>query len=58
MKTLLHERNTARPLGGSAVPREILGSVLPGSAITPASGSRLRPRLQGRTVPGGAIRLW
>ncbi len=45
MKTQLHDRNTARPLGGSAVVRETLGSVLPGSAIVPVSGGCLRPRL-------------
>ena len=44
MKTQLHDRNTARPLGGSAVIRESLGSVLPGSAILPVAGGRLRPR--------------
>ena len=57
MKTMLHNRNTARPLGGSAVLREILGSVLPGSAITPASGSRPRPRTLAPAVFGDAIRF-
>ena len=55
MKTLLHDRNTTRPLGGSRVLRENLGSVLPGSAITPASGGRLRPRLRAATIRIGAI---
>jgi hypothetical protein len=57
MKTLLQDRNTARPLGGSAVLREILGSVLPGSAIAPVSSGRFRPRLNATVIRGVAIRL-
>ena len=57
MKTLLHDRNTARPLGGSAVIREILGSVLPGSAIAASAGSRLHLRMPATATPVGAIRL-
>ncbi len=57
MKTQLHDRNTARPLGGSAVVRETLGSVLPGSAIVPVSGRGLRPRLNGSALRLGAFRL-
>ena len=57
MKTLLHDRNTARPLGGSAVVREILGSVLPGSAIAPGSAGRPHPRMQAAAHRCGAIRV-
>ena len=57
MKTLLHDRNTARPFGGSSVVREILGSVLPGSAIAPGSGGRPRLRMPATMNRGGAIRF-
>jgi hypothetical protein len=57
MKTPLHARNTARPLSTSAILREVLGSVFPGSSIAPAHSSRFFPRLQGTAGRGGAIRL-
>ncbi len=57
MKTLLHDRNTARPLGGTAGSRETFGSVLPGSAIPANSGSHLHLRMQPAMGRTGAIRL-
>ncbi len=57
MKNLLHNRNTTRPLGGSTVVRETLGSVLPGSAITPTSGGRLYARWQSAVMRGAAVRF-
>ncbi len=57
MKTLHHDRNTARPLGATGTLSEVIGSVLSGSIIAPGPGGRFLPRLPSAADRGAMIRF-